>query len=361
MSSKSLLPATCPPESPSGQLRLCIPSPSVRLESDQDATTTALSETTLCLLSGSLDDFILFAGQEASQWLLDQAHDICDPTHLRGSLWVWKGAWVLVARTDPLIASTYFYILPTNLTTPLSKISRRDGRSKASSNTRNNARIMRSRVLERDERCWVTKNTEPLTNSHICPKRMGDDLARGVFEAFTGLPHSPNQSILDPTFGLCLTLNLDTWFCSHVLGFRFVSPNTYRCHIFNTDPQCFYTAAGAYRRIPPPPYLLIHGCIASPPNPDRDSIPPPGLLRWHYLQCVIKKFGHSNYTSLAGIQFPNLMEVVDSDEDSDDESGTDDEADWPSKSLDLGRAIEAERVEGQERLELVDEWLLSTS
>ncbi|KAN0112018.1 hypothetical protein V8E52_007935 [Russula decolorans] len=57
-----------------------------------------------CLLSGRLDDFLLYSGQEQSQWLIDIAHDICDPTLKCGSLQVWDVAgemWRNVNPTDP--------------------------------------------------------------------------------------------------------------------------------------------------------------------------------------------------------------------------------------------------------------------
>ena len=65
-----------------------------------------------CLLSGPLDNFLLYSGQEQSQWLIDIAHDMCDPALKRGSLQVWDAAgemWRNVNPTDPLTRSTYLY------------------------------------------------------------------------------------------------------------------------------------------------------------------------------------------------------------------------------------------------------------
>src|SRR5579863_6245687 len=67
-----------------------------------------------CLLSGSLADFLPFSGQEKSQWLINVAHDICDPSQRRGSLLVWdvtvpEPTWRMVSSTDPLTASMYLY------------------------------------------------------------------------------------------------------------------------------------------------------------------------------------------------------------------------------------------------------------
>jgi hypothetical protein len=58
-----------------------------------------------CLLHGPLADFLLFSRQEKSKWLIDIAHDICDPRHQYGKLRVWDGAartWKDVDPTDPL-------------------------------------------------------------------------------------------------------------------------------------------------------------------------------------------------------------------------------------------------------------------
>jgi hypothetical protein len=109
-------------------LELCIrtdnvglyPQPPINITSDQlaySAMTTSPPNPTspsnfTCLLSGPLDDFLLYSGQEQSQWLIDIAHDVCDPAQKRGSLQVWDAAgemWRNVHPTDPLTASAYLY------------------------------------------------------------------------------------------------------------------------------------------------------------------------------------------------------------------------------------------------------------
>ncbi len=103
---------------------------------------------------------------------------------------------------------------------------------------------------------------------------------------------------------------------------------------------------------------VIHGRIASPPQPQLATNPPPGLIRWHYLQCVLKKFGHADYKMLQNIDFwelPLRMEG-DSDEDSDGD-GTDSDAEWPSAALDRGRAVQAS-IEGNEiRHKVIADWI----
>ena len=83
------------------------------------------------LLSGPLEDFLLFSGQEQSRWLIDIAHDACDPAERRGLLRVWDAAgqvWRDVNPTDPLTASIYLYDVQTAIS--LTKISKRERRSK---------------------------------------------------------------------------------------------------------------------------------------------------------------------------------------------------------------------------------------
>jgi len=174
------------------------------------------------LLSGPINNFLIFSRQEHSKWLIDIAHDICDPLAQRGELSIWSGQeWKTVAHTDPLTASTYLYAVPEGVVVSLSKISARDGKSKTS--TSGNANTMANLVNDRDGQCWVTSVTAPLANGHLCPKRMGDHLARVIFDTFVSAPRSSTLSINDEIFGISLSLSLNTWFHNYELGLRFVS------------------------------------------------------------------------------------------------------------------------------------------
>ncbi|KAJ7126824.1 hypothetical protein C8R44DRAFT_779659 [Mycena epipterygia] len=187
--------------------------------------TTSPATHSICLLSGTLGEFLRYSRQEASKWLIDLAHDICDPANLRGSLLVWKEPqqqWRPVANTDPLTASIYRYDLPVGITVGLSKISHRVRKSVTTAT--GNASTMADRVKRRDEECWVTAIDDPPANSHICPKRMGDHIGRIVFRTFTSLAPAPNLSIYDEIFGLSLSKTLDAWFDKYQMGLRFVSP-----------------------------------------------------------------------------------------------------------------------------------------
>ncbi|KAJ6469461.1 hypothetical protein C8R45DRAFT_1017119 [Mycena sanguinolenta] len=207
------------------------PVPPARISNDMDAVTamtpgnTSPTTHSICLLSGPLDEFLRYSRQEASKWLIDIAHDICDPEHLRGSLLVWREPlqqWREVANTDPLTASIYRYDLPVGITVGLSKISHRVRKSVTTP-----TETMADRVKERDGECWVTATDDPLANSRICPKRIGDHIGRIVFRTFTSLVPAPTLSIHDEIFGLSLSKILDAWFGKYDLGLRFVSPNNY--------------------------------------------------------------------------------------------------------------------------------------
>ncbi|KAF8191620.1 hypothetical protein K438DRAFT_1830836 [Mycena galopus ATCC 62051] len=338
------------PQDLAGILELRINSPSVRLyttaprtiTSDLLASTamtpgaTSPANPSICLLSGPLGDFLRYSGQEASKWLIDIAHDICDPANLRGSLLVWsqsQSQWGPVANTDPLTASTYRYDLPVGITVGLSKISERIRKSLTTAT--GNASTMGDRVKRRDRTCWVTAAHAPLVNSHILPKRMGDHLGRIIFQNFT----------LSKTF--------DAWFDTYDMGLRFVSPNNYECHMFAIAPANMeYTLLGLLDT--PTPYPIIHGHHAAPPRPQLDKVPPPGLFRWHYLQCVLRRFAHDDYKNLTNIYFSELPLRMEGD--SDDE-GTDSEAEWPSMGFDLGRGVEKSLEEREERHGAVAKWI----
>ena len=94
--------------------------------------------------------------------------------------------------------------------------------------------------------------------------------------------------------------------------------------------------------------------ITSPPLPDGYKHPPPGLFRWHYLQCVIRKFAHTDYRSLQHIYHSELDLPIEGD--SDDE-GTDSEFEWPSAPLDLGRAMLETIDAREEQRRVVAEWV----
>jgi hypothetical protein len=97
-----------------------------------------------------------------------------------------------------------------------------------------------------------------------------------------------------------------------------------------------YTIIGEFEPFTKIP--ISHGLIAGPHKPQLATNHPPELIRWHYLQRVLKKFGYADYTMLPNIEYPEFPLRMEGDSD---EDGTDSEADWPSAVLDRGRAVQA--------------------
>ncbi len=119
-----------------------------------------------------------------------------------------------------------------------------------------------------------------------------------------------------------------------------------------------YTIAGLMDKLNPLAGMpAIHGHRASPPRPRCDNLPPPGLFRWHYLQCVLKRFAHNDYQDLANIYFPELTLRMKGDSDNE---GTDNELEWPSMALDFGREMENRKVEDEGRHQAVAQWVSET-
>jgi hypothetical protein len=215
------------------------PQPPANITSDTLAQSTmtinqpySISSDFTGLLSGPLDDFLLYSGREQSQWLIDIAHDICDPAMKRGSLQVWDVAaekWRKVNGTDPLTASTYLYDIQDIIS--LSKISKCKGESKTSAVDNASA----SRVKQRDgQQCWVSRIESPTSNCYLCPKQMGNHLFRVVYSTFVSTP-PPALSIYDEICGITLTLNLDIWFDTYELGLRFVAPVRSKSSLFSSS------------------------------------------------------------------------------------------------------------------------------
>ena len=100
--------------------------------------------------------------------------------------------------------------------------------------------------------------------------------------------------------------------------------------------------------------VTLHGYVIHPPHPNHPHNPPPGLFRWHYLQCVIQRFAHAEYKNLQNIHYYELPLRMEGD--SDDE-GTDSDFQWPSAALDRGRAMQMEFEEHEERQRGVAEWV----
>ncbi|EJD42731.1 hypothetical protein AURDEDRAFT_42168, partial [Auricularia subglabra TFB-10046 SS5] len=243
------------------------------------------------LLTGRMEEFGRYAAQEGVSWLLDVAHGICDPRLARGTLWAHDAqhdTWQQVVPFDPLVAASYLYWLPEFPLVRLTKICNRDRKSRTSK--AGLGPTMRAHVMRRDGLCWVSRvSLVSATLSHICPKRIGDALAARVLADFcpgganmTG-PGPGRVSILDPIFGIVLSNVLDVFFSKLKLVFQ----NLYECHDFyEPEAKEISTTFGSFPAWNPMASALppLHGYPASPPHPQAESLPPPGLFRWHYIQ-----------------------------------------------------------------------------
>ncbi|KAJ3976531.1 hypothetical protein EV361DRAFT_994057 [Lentinula raphanica] len=179
------------------------------------------------------------------------------------------------------------------------------------------AEDMLQNLRRRDGRCWVTKVGGPITTSHILPKRAGDAQARFIYGDFTDKPAHAGLSVLHPEFGFLLTPNLEYWFDNYLVGFRHIGNDQYPW------PGC------GLSELLQDQWQDLHGIIIAPPDPNSPVNPPPGLFRWHYLQCVLRKICASDYQDINHIVMYKKSLQMKEDPDDDDSS----EEDWPSPSV----------------------------
>nr|GAT50770.1 predicted protein [Mycena chlorophos] len=347
-----------PPPPPPDAIALPTPSAST-LQLPPPTSTEAF----LPLLNGPLNHFEFYAGEERASWLVGIVHDICDPVSKTGILRVWtEDKWRSVSHSEDLVPSVYVYDVPDGRTVSLSQYCEYWGRSETSTVLRHAAKL---RAQTRDGRCWITRAVGPCRNSRIFPKRMGDALARQIYAIFCGSLAPPMLSIEDERCTITLQVNMHEFFRRHELGLRLVdssgSPPQYRVHSFlpqEFDPERWsVTLGGVVRSQPrPAPYgsaanlPRLHGYSASPPSQDEGTAPP-GMLQWHYLQCVLKMFGTESYRDLVTMVFPpHPMRIWADSESSDDEL----DEDWPSAPLDLARMAQQEE---QVKREQIDWWI----
>lgn len=91
------------------------------------------------------------------------------------------------------------------------------------------------------------------------------------------------------------------------------------------------------------------------------SIPPPGIMGWHYLQCVLRHFATEEYKALPGIsEEVRLFKVRDDDSDEegdeeDDEEGGEEHL-YPSYRMDQYVSHLAEQQRTEETNGAIAQW-----
>ncbi|KAK7022841.1 hypothetical protein VNI00_016922 [Paramarasmius palmivorus] len=281
-------------------------------------------------------EFCHFSRDENSKWLIDIAHDIFDPQQKRGQLYRLDpstpgypdrvqdpqdtpGSWVQVQRSDALQPTLYEYVVSDSTI-----------------------------VLAAGDR---------FINSHIIPKRLGDAVAAHLVVQFRDPGEEPTdlnlpKNVADPAYGITIMKQLDTYFADFRLGLRRKTNEAqgYECHFFPRTEEGLdihldltindiATSAQLAQRSSPTAQLA-HGQRITPPNHHTIySNPLPATLRWHYMQCVIKKFGTEEYRRMRNIRHYRLPHPQDDD---DDESWSLEDIDpdnppWPNAIVDLGR------------------------
>jgi len=255
-----------------------------------------------------------------------------------------------VGGQDPLEAKVYEYRI--DVIVSLTKISLRNVKSVTRASGL--AGTMANAVKTRDGRCWVTGSTIITVNSHVCPKRMGNEQGAFIYSRYTGSPAPPGLTIYDPCFGICLCKNFDTFFDIYGIGFRKILDGNgqiqYRVHNFSEHNLDRLGYAFANSTTQP-----VHGFIITPPDP---TSPPPGLMYWHYLQCVIRRFGHRMFResdNIVHFEQPMPMEG-DSQDGDEDESGF-----WPTAMLDLGSMYKEHLGEKLKKHEETASWVESSA
>ncbi|KAF9048267.1 hypothetical protein BDZ89DRAFT_757304 [Hymenopellis radicata] len=358
----SALKAVPQATSSSGELILIVAAQSVQEYADppstiahvQNALTTTPPPDPIPLLCGLVAACPIFSRRADTLAARHGARHMrpCQPS---GTLWVQNmssGHWTRAAATDQLLPAIYEYRVPPGPLLRLSKFSVRHNKSQTSATGLPDN--MRRAVAARDQHCWISgapHDTELTTNSHVCPKRMGDAMASHIYNEFCGV--TANLSIYNPIFGLLLISTLDRIFDVYKLGLRRVgqNPDVYEAHLFKNSHIDHLTPGGGYSAVAGAGPLL-HGHQVHPPQPQTtDPVPPPGLFRWHYMQCVLRRFGTDDYKGLPNIKHHELP--FRSADDEDDQFEDDGSFDWPSAVFDRGRMearVEAEQAEQRDRV-----------
>jgi hypothetical protein len=270
----------------------------------------------LYLIEGAFSDIVRYASAAVdprADWIIKIAHLLCEPlgsgrvfTHTTGTPEDWytsdrTPSWREVVPGDLLLPGIYQF--ETTHPIGLSKISERQSHSVTASESVSNSSTFRTQLNERDGGCVLTRQLFPLAASHLIPMRIGSDGARETVERFAGVAEATGINQFDPRVGIMLFKGVDHWIDVYDAAFYHIANDTYTLHNFNPNfpgASVFGTGTNTLGSNMPP----LHGFqVALSVRAGVHPLPPPGVFNWHYLQCVIKRFGTLQYRNIPDIIF----------------------------------------------------------
>ena len=131
----------------------------------------------------------------------------------------------------------------------------------------------------------------------------------------------------------------------------------YMLHNFDDEPNLNYLGT-AVPGITSIPILHMYSATLSV-HGGNDPLPPKGIFDWHYLQCVLLRFGTSDYKHLPNITFsvyPFKTADDESEEDFENDIYDSDEPPYPSYHLDRFMRQQWEKYREQERFKAIAKW-----
>ena len=118
--------------------------------------------------------------------------------------------------------------------------------------------------------------------------------------------------------------------------------NTYTLHNFHDSPNMLiYGVVNAKQELfQHSPQLHGHSATLSI-HSGNHPLPPPGVFNWHYLQCVILRFGTQQYRDLVNIYFSVCPFKTASDDADDESDGSFDDMNPPYPSYQFDQLLQA--------------------
>ncbi|KAH8994087.1 hypothetical protein EDB92DRAFT_1795832 [Lactarius akahatsu] len=316
----------------------------------------------LYLIGGTPDEIARFAGSTVD-WVIKMAHLLCDPlgngriyTHPTGTPQDWWNtdrdtSWEEVSHGDPLHPKIYEFA-PVNSVITLSRICPRQTRSVTTQGTRSHAARFRNQLLQRDGGCVVTgtQSNTVITASHLIPRRVGDEGAQEIVGQFVGTAEATRINSYHPSIGIMLLSSVGRLVDVFQAGFYHNDNNTYTVHNFSEYPEASVMGSDSNTAFQIP---LLHGfSVTLSVHTGAHPLPPPGVFNWHYLQCVVNRFGM--YSGFPDICF--FIYRFRTSSDSSDVGDFDADPPYPSYPIESALAHQMESHQAMEREKEILQW-----